>query len=426
MARQEPVISVGIVTAGRITVRFAGDFSDVATGRIVSGDAIFDAADDTAAGREFFPIDPDTGFFELCDVVIGKEFHWERRENQSFRGGLRIIRQAGGLTAVNVVGIEAYLRSVISSEMSAASPPELLKAHAVISRSWLLAQLAGKGAETVPQPQAEDELIRWFDREEHADFDVCADDHCQRYQGITRVSNPAVDAAVDATRGEVLTTDGKVCDARYGKCCGGATEAFEHVWAAEPHAYLKRVIDAENPPTVPDLTQETAARAWILARPEAFCNTSDPDTLHSVLNNYDQETPDFFRWRVEYTQSALSELIRRRTGIDFGTVCALEPVERGVSARLVKLRIVGERRTTVIGKELMIRRALSESHLYSSAFVVDMEMQGTEPVFILHGAGWGHGVGLCQIGAAVMARRGKSYGKILTHYYPGATREKIY
>ncbi|MDR2936699.1 MAG: SpoIID/LytB domain-containing protein [Rikenellaceae bacterium] len=422
MARQEPVISVGIVTASRIAVRFTGDFSEAASGGFVTGDAIFDTSDDTAAGREFFPVDSATGFFELCDVVIGKEFHWERRENQSFRGGLRIIREEGGLTAVNVVGIEEYLRSVISSEMSAASPPELLKAHAVISRSWLFAQLAEEEIKTTLPPETAGEMIRWFDREEHANFDVCADDHCQRYQGITRISNPAV----DATRGEVLTAAGEICDARYGKCCGGATEAFEHVWATDPHAYLTRVIDAENPLAVPDLTQEAAARTWILARPDAFCHTSDPDTLRMVLNNYDQETPDFFRWQVEYAQSALSELIRRRTGIDFGLVSALEPIERGVSGRLVKLRIVGDRRTMVIGKELMIRRALSESHLYSSAFVVDVETRDTEPVFILRGAGWGHGVGLCQIGAAMMARRGKSYEEILAHYYPGAMRERIY
>ncbi len=343
-------------------------------------------------------------FFELEGVVIGKDFHWERTENQRFEGSLKIIREGNLQTAVNVIGVEKYLRSVISSEMNAASPAELLRAHAIISRSWLLSQVLGrkKKAKSVSKfKDSADEIHRWFDREEHALYDVCADDHCQRYQGITRIVSPEVDAAVATTRGKVLIHSGEICDARFSKCCGGTTEAFENVWEPVPKPYLPSVKDP-------------------------FCNTNNKDLLHTILNSYDRETPDFYRWRVEYTQAELSALVEQKLGLGLGRIEELEPLERGASGRIIRLKIVGENRTVVIGKELVIRRALSPSHLYSSAFTVETTEREGNKIFILHGSGWGHGVGLCQIGAAVMAARGHSYEEILQFYYPGATLETIY
>lgn len=371
------------------------------------------------------PIDFNEADFDLTDVVIGIHFHWERKEEQKFKGFLRLIDEGEHLTAVNILPLEDYLQSVISSEMSATSSPELLKAHAVISRSWLLAQQekakAVKG-DYRSVHETEEEYIRWYDREDHAHFDVCADDHCQRYQGISKAYTPAVREAVEATRGEVLMYGGQICDARFSKCCGGVSERFENTWEPVHHPYLESIEDAAAPLNAGDLSDEATAAAWILAEPPAFCNTADPAILTEVLNDYDQETHHFFRWEVSYTTAQLSELVRRKTGRDFGEILALEPVERGRSGRLIRLRIRGTRRTQVIGKELVIRRALSESHLYSSAFVV--EKQGD--VFRLRGAGWGHGVGLCQIGAAVMAAQGYGYREILRHYFRGCDIQEFY
>ena len=368
------------------------------------------------------------GTFWLRNVTIGVNFHWERREDQKFEGKLKFIVENGALTAINVIGVEDYLTSVISSEMSATASENLLKAHAVISRSWLLAQIE-KNKEIVAQKKeysacacTDDELIKWYDREDHVNFDVCADDHCQRYQGLTRASTKKVRDAIAQTWGEVLAYDGKICDARFSKCCGGAVEEFQHCWEPVKHNYLVKLRDSENPADLPDLTVEENARKWIMDSPDAFCNTTDKDILSQVLNSYDQETVNFYRWKVEYDKKELGELILKRSGVDYGEILDLVPVERGTSGRLVRLKIVGTKKTMTIGKELEIRRTLSASHLYSSAFVV--EKSGNK--FILHGAGWGHGVGLCQIGAAVMGEKGYNYEQILLHYFVGASVEKRY
>ena len=362
--------------------------------------------------------------FELEDVVIGVNFHWERKENQRFKGDLKLI---GGktVTAIDIVPVEDYLASVISSEMSATASLELLKAHAVISRSWLLAQLDKRGAKAAPSKMETDtERIVWYDRDNHDQFDVCADDHCQRYQGITRQTTPTVDQAVEATRGLVLTNkDGGLCDARFSKCCGGVFEQFETCWEPVYKPYLSARADCPDENAFPDLTVEENAREWILSAPEAFCNTDDSRTISEVLNGYDKETtPDFYRWTVEYTADELSAIARDRSGIDFGTITEITPLERGTSGRISHLRIAGTKRTMEIGKELEIRRTLSRSHLYSSAFVVEK----TDGGFRFLGAGWGHGVGLCQIGAAVMAAKGYGYRQILAHYYPGSQIIKEY
>jgi len=311
---------------------------------------------------------------------------------------------------------------------------EFLKAHAVISRSWLLAQVRkNRSQQTDPQQyftyrQTSDELVRWYDREDHLHFDVCADDHCQRYQGITRANSRLIESAAQETSGEVLTWQGSICDARFSKCCGGITELFENVWEPVNHPYLQKVFDNRLLPVaiIDELTGEQAARKWIMNRPDVFCNSSDKNILKQVLNDYDQETSDFFRWQVIYSQQELSNLVRTRTGIDFGDIIDLVPVERGVSGRLIKLKIIGTLRTMTIGKELEIRKTLSGSHLYSSAFVIEKQVVDGCLSFILIGAGWGHGVGLCQIGAAVMGDKGYTYSEILSHYFPGAGLEKIY
>ena len=386
--------------------------------------------DGASYGRlRFEPCGADASF-TLKEVVIGIGFHWQRTEDQVFRGALELIADDGRVTAVNRIGVEEYLVSVIASEMNASASPELLKAHAVISRSWLLAQIVRRQAKpAVAESKCivrsdDEERIRWYDREDHSLFDVCADDHCQRYQGITRTYEhaAAVRRAVADTCGEVLTYGGEICDARFSKCCGGVTEEFRNCWEERDYPYLSRVRDCDGDPPAPDLTREDEAARWVGASAEAFCNTSDPGILGQVLNGYDCETSDFYRWRVDYTPWKLSDLVRRRLGIDLGAIRELIPVQRGASGRLVKLRIVGTQGAVTIGKELEIRRVLSESHLYSSAFVVEKTAEG----FILRGAGWGHGVGLSQIGAAVMGHRGFAYDRILLHYYRGAAVEKYY
>lgn len=382
----------------------------------------------------FEPMHEESDAFELLNVTIGINFHWERKEDQRFMGALKIIVENEKLTGINVIHVEDYLTSVISSEMSATASLELLKAHAVISRSWLLAQIHKNKAITASQSlysaftQTDQELIRWYDREDHTHFDVCADDHCQRYQGITRASTEMVRQAIAATRGQVLMWEGNICDARFSKCCGGAFEEFQYCWEGIKHPYLSKQRDSKTGSGLPDLRVESEADQWIRTSPEAFCNTKDKKILSQVLNNYDQETTDFYRWKIEYKQDELSELILKRSGIDYGQILDLIPVERGTSGRLVKLKIRGSKRTMTIGKELEIRRTLSTSHLYSSAFVIDKAdiVDDVPGRFILIGAGWGHGVGLCQIGAAVMGEQGYPYDTILLHYYIGATIDKLY
>lgn len=445
---KEPKVHVGILFEPQIEFTLLAPYRQ--DGREVNGNqtVTFDHGRILWQGRLydellFEPEDEQNASFELHGVTIGINFHWERKEDQRFQGALRIIVENDKLTAVNVIRVEDYLTSVISSEMSATASLELLKAHAVISRSWLLAQI-NKNKEIVAKhtdykacTQTNDELIRWFDREDHTRFDVCADDHCQRYQGITRASTDIVRQAIQATRGQVLMSEGKICDARFSKCCGGAFEEFQYCWEDTPYSYLRKQRDwrirqgnTSKPATdLPDLTVEAEADRWIRTSPESFCNTTDKHILSQVLNNYDQETTDFYRWRVEYTQDELSALILKRSGIDYGQIIDLVPVARGTSGRLWKLKIVGTKRTLTIGKELEIRHTLSPSHLYSSAFVVDkndLSPEGIPGRFTLIGAGWGHGVGLCQIGAAVMGEQGYKYDEILLHYYIGASIEPIY
>ncbi|MEA4936594.1 MAG: SpoIID/LytB domain-containing protein [Paludibacter sp.] len=448
---QTPTIEVGILTSEAIQFKLNGTFHQTHNGisyhnqagiATVVGDSSFKLKIDEEEkvyhdSVILEPTNESTDDFELFNVIIGVQFHWERAENQRFRGKLKLYADKGKLTAVNNLSIEEYLLSVISSEMSSTSSLELLKAHTVISRSWLLAQIEkGKRVKSAGYTtfiRNEEGYIRWYDREDHDRFDVCADDHCQRYQGITMVSSQQVFEALHATSGEVLTNNGEVCDARFYKCCGGVTELFENVWESVHHPYLVKVIDNPSAPEgfEMDLSKEENARKWILSDPEAFCNTHDKEILSQMLNNYDQETPDFYRWENSLTQSEIKELLLNKVGIDVGDVLDLIPVERGVSGRLIRMKIVGSKNSITIGKELEIRKALSKSHLYSSAFVVEKRMNPDRAnkapeSFVLRGAGWGHGVGLCQIGAAVMSTRGYHYEEILAHYFPSAKLERIY
>ncbi|NDV46995.1 SpoIID/LytB domain-containing protein [Paludibacter sp. 221] len=429
----EPAITVGIISNERIHFvlnegycfrdkAISGENSVcVKDGQIQWNGELYDVLQ--------FEAQSELSSFTIKNVVIGINFHWERKENQTFQGSLKFIVEDDKIRAINIISTEDYLTSVISSEMSATASLQLLKAHAVISRSWLLSQIEKR--KSVAQKKLKNtfvetasERIRWYDREDHTGFDVCADDHCQRYQGISRTFANAdkVKQAVEETRGEVLTYEGEICDARFSKCCGGVTEEFQNCWENRKYPYLVKLRDNENNNSFPDLTIEKNAVSWIKERPIAFCNTTDERILSQVLNNYDRETTDFYRWRVSYTQKELSELIKERSGIDFGTILDLIPVERGTSGRIVRLKVVGTKHEMIIGKELEIRRMLSHSHLYSSAFCVEK----TGDDFIFHGAGWGHGVGLCQIGAAVMGETGYNYDEILLHYYTGAEIEKIY
>ena len=414
-----PLVSVGIVGAESITFTLNGYGEDGSsrTATIHNGLIQYDGKAHTRLC--FKPQSPDDSF-SLMDVVIGVNFHWQRLETQTFRGSLRLLADGGKIWAINDLPVEDYLESVISSEMSAQSSLPLLMAHAVISRSWLMSQIDGN---TAPNTQAShgDAFIRWYDHTDHTLFDVCADDHCQRYQGITKETSPNVAEAIRRTRGELLTYGDEICDARFSKCCGGAMEEFQYCWDDTPKPYLKGIGDTPEE-TIPDLTVEENALQWILSSPKSFCNTADKRILSQVLNDYDQETTDFYRWRVSYTQEELSKLVEKKLGAGLGTITDMRPLKRGTSGRICELRITGTKKTIVVGKELEIRRALSESHLYSSAFVV--EKQGD--TFTLIGAGWGHGVGLCQIGAAVMGDKGYAYDEILRHYYPGAEIEKAW
>jgi len=441
-----PLVRVGIMTAEEIHLTLTGNYYSKQNDITIMGDIVLKTERDKVliysenhlvsvdSGVRFFPGEPSTDSFRVSDVTIGVGFHWQQKEVQIFRGGLKIIADQRGLTLINVIPVEDYLVSVISSEMSATSSLEMLRAHAVISRSWLLAQIKKENDLRTREHKYEsafcndDEMIMWYDREDHTDFDVCADDHCQRYQGITRATSEIAGNAVKDTSGEVLTHDGELCDTRFSKCCGGVSEVFENAWEPITHPYLQRIYDNESSiaDLSGDLSKEEYAVKWIMSAPAAFCNTAEKSILTQVLNNYDQKTHDFYRWTVSYGCNELGELIKNKTGIDFGSILDLVPVERGVSGRLIKLKIIGSKKTMVIGKELEIRKALSASHLYSSAFIVEKTVENGYCSFILHGAGWGHGVGLCQIGAAVMGAKGYSYREILMHYFRGAVLKRLY
>lgn len=432
----EPKINVGILFQPIIRFNLDTLYSfegNTYTGeyevKIQDGKILFDGR---CYDEILFESDDDKASFVLHDVVIGIGFHWERKEDQRFRGNLKFIVEDDHLTAINSLFVEEYLKSVISSEMSATSSKELLKAHAVISRSWLLYQtykrnqIETSSQKYISDSKTENEWIKWWDREDHQNFDVCADDHCQRYQGITRASQSLqmVEEAVEETRGELLMYDGIICDARFSKCCGGIVEEFQNCWEPVSYPYLTTLYDGEKNELsqMPDLTKEDAAEKWIRNAPAAYCNTKDKHILNQVLNNYDQETTDFYRWQVSISFDEVASLLYRRIGLDLGTITNLIPRERGKSGRITKLEIQGTKDNLIIGKELLIRKALSESHLYSSAFVVDKTDEG----FVLTGAGWGHGVGLCQIGAAVMAEKGFGYKQILSHYFPDSELNQQY
>ncbi len=435
---EEPEVAVGIMHANEINFHLNGDFS--AKGNLVSGVQKVSQAEggllwngNIYSELTFLP-ENDGATFTLEDVAFGVDYHWERKEPQTFRGTLRLIVDEEEVVAINNVPVEGYLASVISSEMRATSSPELLKAHAIISRSWLFAQIerrksSGGSGGFFSFVRKDDEYIRWYDREDHTLFDVCADDHCQRYQGITRANSPHVEEALKATRGMVLTSDGEICDARFSKCCGGVTEKFSTCWQDKDEVYLQATADNDAEAGSPDFSDESQAEAWIMGMPHSFCDTQDEHILAQVLNDYDRETHDFYRWQVSYSQEELAQLIKERREEDFGEILALEPVERGAGGHLKRLRIVGSKMSMIVGKELEIRRSLSPSHLYSSAFVVKTEgcnANGAPERFTLHGAGWGHGVGLCQIGAAVMSAQGYNYEQILRHYYKSTELRKFY
>lgn len=445
---KQPNVNVGIVSGQKI--HFSLNKPYLAKGEMVTGEqeVAFSEGGILWNGNQyssltFHPQSADASF-SLNDVTIGVNFHWERKETQTFLGTLHFVVESDKICAINELPVERYLESVISSEMSATSSLELLKAHAVISRSWLLAQMkkrrevAESGNNFFSFVKKDDRLIRWYDREDHTICDVCADDHCQRYQGITKETSPHVAEAIRQTKGQILMDGDDICDARFSKCCGGVTEEFQYCWEDTPKNYLSSVRDiiqgvksagTAAPAPLPSLQDEAAADAWIRSNPPAFCNTTDKKILSQVLNDYDQETADFYRWKVTLTQEKLKQLLDEKLKMNFGDILDLQAEERGKSGRISKLRIVGTEKTFVIGKELEIRRALSDTHLYSSAFVVDrcdIDEKGVPQRFDIIGAGWGHGVGLCQIGAAVMGEEGFDYDAILLHYYQGAEIKKVY
>ena len=439
---KQPNVTVGIVSGQKI--HFSLNKPYLAKGETVMGEQVVEFSEggvlwngNQYSKLTFHPQSADASF-SLSDVTIGVNFHWERKETQTFLGTLRFVVEADKICAINELPVEKYLESVISSEMSATSSLELLKAHAVISRSWLLAQMkkrrevAASGNNFFSFVKKDDMLIRWYDREDHTIFDVCADDHCQRYQGITKETSPHVAEAIRQTLGQVLLDGEDICDARFSKCCGGETEEFQYCWEDTPKSYLTAVRDlvlGVKNEEYSSLQDEATAERWIRSNPPAFCNTTDKKILSQVLNDYDQETADFYRWKVTYSQEKLQQLFEEKLKMNFGSILDMKAVERGKSGRISKLQIIGTEKTFTIGKELEIRRALSDTHLYSSAFVVDKydkDEQGVPQRFEIIGAGWGHGVGLCQIGAAVMGEQGYAYNDILLHYYQGAEIKQLY
>ena len=444
----EPTINVGIITEKQVNFDLYGDFkvrgikkffSGRFTAEVINDKIRCKRGDDTLeADKEiiFEPDDIDLESFLIKDVTIGVRFHWQRKEKQRFQGSLKLLRNMDRIVVINIIPVEKYLVSVISSEMSAKSSLQMLKSLAVVSRSWLLAQIEksktiqAKMEAYSSESRTDDEFIKWYDREEHELFDVCADDHCQRYQGITKISTQAAKQAVEETFGLVLLFNDIICDARFSKSCGGITEAFHNVWEPVVHEYLTSVIDYKYEPEnyKLDFSVEGNAAKWIKGNPSAYCNTSDDKILSQVLIDYDRETKDFYRWKVTYSQNEISEIISKNSGFNFGEIIDLIPVERGNSSRLIKLKITGTKKELVVGKELEIRRLLSLTHLYSSAIVIEKQnVENNIPgKFVIYGAGWGHGVGLCQIGAAVMAEKGHSFDEILLHYFHNAKLNKIY
>jgi SpoIID/LytB domain protein len=437
-----PRISIGIIDKkDEIKGRFEGTYRIKGTG-ISSDNFTANAIDNSivlsnAGGEEItrsqeIHCSADKGAsFRVANVTIGIDFHWERSEEQAFSGDLILrLRGDGTIAVINKVNLEDYIESVISSEMNCAAPGEFLKAHAILSRSWLLSALerkkTAKRTPESPGKNVKDEVTRWYDREDHDLYDVCADDHCQRYQGITKVISPQAGEAVQETRGIVLMWGEKICDARYSKACGGLTELFETAWGDENVPYLTSISD--SPVHHPPLMTEEEASRWILSEPTAYCNTNDGHILEKILPDFDRETKDFFRWTAQFAREELEQILREKSGFDFGTLQAIIPLLRGPSGRISKLKIVGSAMSIIVGKELEIRRWLSPNHLYSSAFVVETEYaaKGTVKQFIFHGAGWGHGVGLCQIGAAVMASKGFTAEEILGHYFRGTELKKVY
>ncbi len=436
----EPVIAVGLIeVAGQIDFELQGDYS--LGGRVVRAGcyrSFFDRGCivlsdargselERSARLQYVPAAASENFFTLHNVAIGRDFHWERLQSQRFRGEIAFDTfGTSGITVVNRIGLEAYLEAVICSEMSPESDAEFLKAHCVISRSWLLAQLELKRSARMPAAPADEAFT---DAAAHKNFDVCNDDHCQRYHGMSRV-NAAAQQALAETRGQVLVFGGKICDTRFSKCCGGISERFSACWQDVDFQYLSPVADCAQGRAVfnPPVSSEDDARKFILASPPAFCNVTDRTLLARVLPDFDCETQHFFRWSVTLSQNEMQDLLKQKTGIDFGAIQGLIPLARGDSGRIYKLKITGTRAEKIIAKELAIRRALSPSHLYSSAFIVETtgEKDGMPAGFTLRGAGWGHGVGLCQIGAAAMAAQGYRYDAILAHYFRGAALQAIY
>lgn len=412
-----PVIAVGIMESDTLRITERDTMGHAVTLYVLT-------PGDVADSLIIRPTTPG-GLLEVEKVTIGVNFHWQQQETQRYEGTLRVLNNDSTLVLLNDIDLESYLQSVISSEMSADAPEALLQAHAIISRSWLLSQITrhhqAKGGH-----ESDCEIEVWYDRDDHALFDVCADDHCQRYQGVTRRTKQTVVDAVNATRGQVLMWNDTVCDARFSKCCGGITEVFESCWEPVHHGYLESLYDGPDTIDTPTLKTVEEVEQWITSRPDAWCANPSQETLAAVLNSYDRATTDYYRWRVTYRADSLGQLISRRIGRNPGYIKSLNAIERGPSGRIVRLEIVGDRDTFIVGKELEIRRALSPSHLYSSAFIATVEGEGPEALVTLNGAGWGHGVGLCQIGAAVMATKGFTPEQILTHYYPGADIKKIY
>ncbi len=436
--KSQPKITVGILdrqteVAGRFDGNYRGDEFGPLSGRFSAKTeagmiVLADEANHEICRSTSIKLTGQEGStFSLFNVTIGDRFHWERTEDQTFQRDLILLpRKDGTICAINEIPLEDYLTSVISSEMSGDAPREFLKTHAILSRSWLLAALDRKKKKAerftlvTKTAQKDGEVMRWYDREDHELFDVCADDHCQRYQGITKIVSERAEAAVRETRGVVITHQGEICDARYSKACGGITEDFATAWDDRSVPYLRSIADA-SVPLRPIATEEEAS-VWILSNPEAYCCTKDERLLEKILPDFDRETKGFFRWRVDYSRMELEEILREKSGFDFGTLQEIVPLRRGPSGRISRLKIVGSKRSSIVGKELEIRRWLSRSHLYSSAFIVRVEGER----FVFHGAGWGHGVGLCQIGAAVMATRGFSAEEILSHYFQGTQTKRIY
>lgn len=419
----EPKIRVGLLNAPSITVTLHGTYLD--SNKIeYTGTHTFNLPD---IGLRLTPVKDDC-YFSL-QVTIGINFHWQRLEKQQFGGELEIIGNEGMLTAVNIIDTEAYLQSVISSEMNAGSPLEFLCAHAIISRSWLLNQIYRSEPYIGETSESENEIIKWYDHQAHTGFHVCADDHCQRYQGQGKIWNENARKAVEMTRGIVILYDNKIADARFSKCCGGIMEQFSTCWQDVDLPYLQPLTDTPHP-VLSSPKSEKEWKEWIESRPESpYCSTKSNKILHTVLNNFDLETPDFYRWNVTYTAEELQEIVTSRLEKNIGQIVALKPLHRGPSGRIDRLKIMGTLQSIIIGKELEIRRTLSRTHLYSSAFIAEpqaIDNEGVPGIWVIRGAGWGHGVGLCQIGAAVMASQGISHSKILEHYFPSTTLKKLY